>query len=102
MNKSVISNQVPKIIKSKSLEVSKNQDGSEDKRGRFLGSFVKSNGEMRVMEFGYSKNLIEEKLKNGEMISVFEILGKDENGKFEGQFRKFNLGKIIGDLIQIN
>ena len=82
--------------------MSVNQNGSEDKRGRFVGSFVKRNGEIRKMEFGYSKNLIQSKLDQGEMISVFEILGKKENGKFDGQMRKFNLGSIIGDLIQVN
>lgn len=91
-----------KIIKSNSLEVSKRKNGKEDMRGRFVGRFEKSNGQIREMEFGYSKNLIQEKLDNGEMISVFEILGKDEKGKFQGQMRKFNLGKIIGDLVQVN
>ena len=91
-----------KLIKSVSVQMSVNQNGSEDKRGRFVGSFVKRNGEIRKMEFGYSKNLIQSKLDQGEMISVFEILGKKENGKFDGQMRKFNLGSIIGDLIQVN
>ena len=91
-----------KLIKSVSVQMSVNQNGSEDKRGRFVGSFVKRNGEIRKMEFGYSKNLIQSKLDQGEMISVFEILGKKENGKFEGQMRKFNLGSIIGDLVQVN
>ena len=91
-----------KIIKSNSLEVSKRINGKEDMRGRFVGRFIKSNGEVREMEFGYSKNLIQSKLDNGEMISVFEILGKKSDGKFDGQMRKFNLGKIIGDLVQVN
>ncbi|HIG57809.1 MAG TPA: hypothetical protein EYQ21_00195 [Flavobacteriales bacterium] len=91
-----------KVIKLVSIKKSVNQNGSEDMRGRFVGSFVKRNGEIRKMEFGYSKNLIQSKLENGEMISVFEILGKDENGDYEGQMRKFNLGQIIGDLVQVN
>ena len=90
-----------KLIKSVSVKMSVNKNGSEDKRGRFVGSFVKRNGEIRKMEFGYSKNLIQSKLDQGEMISVFEILGK-ENGKFKGQMRRFNLGSIVGDLVQVN
>jgi len=91
-----------KIVKSVSVPMSVKKNGEEDKRGRYVGSFVKRNGEIRKMEFGYSKNLIQSKLNQGEMISVFEILGKKENGKFEGQMRKFNLGSIVGDLVQVN
>lgn len=101
MNRSVISKKEVKIVRPVGRKIDRRLDGKEDKRGIYLGSFEKMNGEMRSMEFVYSKDKIQEMVKNGEMIKVKEIIG-GERGNLEFQWRYFNCGKMIGDLIQVN
>ena len=90
-----------KLIKSNSIEVSVKKNGEEDMRGIFQGSFIKSNGDLRRMEFCFSKNKIEEVIKKGELVKVREIIG-GKKGSFQVQVRYFNFGKMVGDIFQCN
>ena len=101
VNRSVISKEIPKLIVPISIQKGIRKDGEEDGRGIFRGVFVKVNGDFRVMEFCFSKKLIQKSIDEGKMVKVKEVYQK-VNGEKSYQWRSFNFGKMIGDIVQCN